>query len=268
MMQHPSLVPASAVSAPWRWSLAGALVGALLAGAVFAPARWLAALVEQTSGEHVVLAAPRGGFWQGSAQLVLSGGAGSRNAVALPGQLAWRIRPAWPGLQVQFDADCCMQQPMSLRATPAGWGGAQLALADGQSHWPAGLLAGLGTPWNTLQVQGQLLASTQGLGARWAGGRLSLAGRLQLDALQVSSRLSTLQPMGSYRLLLQGGNPSTLQLSTLEGQLQLTGQGQWAGQRLRFEGAASATPESVEALSNLLNIIGRRNGATAIFKVG
>jgi general secretion pathway protein N len=50
--------------------------------------------------------------------------------------------------------------------------------------------------------------------------------------------------------------------------LQLSGRGQWAGQRLRFDGAASAKPESVDALSNLLNIIGRRNGATAIIKVG
>jgi len=57
-------------------------------------------------------------------------------------------------------------------------------------------------------------------------------------------------------------------LNTLEGSLVLTGQGQWVGQRLRFDGAASATPGSIDALSNLLNIIGRRNGATAIIKVG
>ena len=74
--------------------------------------------------------------------------------------------------------------------------------------------------------------------------------------------------MGSYRLLLQGGNPSTLQLNTLDGSLVLTGQGQWVGQRLRFDGAASSKPGSIDALSNLLNIIGRRNGATAIIKVG
>ena len=74
--------------------------------------------------------------------------------------------------------------------------------------------------------------------------------------------------MGSYRVTLTGGNPSTLELSTLDGSLLLTGQGQWVGQRLRFDGAASATPGSVDALSNLLNIIGRRNGATAVIKVG
>ncbi|CAM3397891.1 type II secretion system protein N [Polaromonas hydrogenivorans] len=267
MAYIPSVAPGSAF-APWRWAMAGALAGLILALVLFAPARWLAALVRQASGEHVLLDGPRGGFWQGSAQLVLSGGAGSREAVALPGQLTWTIRPAWNGLNVQLNAECCMQQALQLQARPAGWSGVQLTLSDSHSQWPAGLLAGLGTPWNTVQAQGQLAASTQGFNARWVQGRLSLTGRLQLDATRISSRLSTLQPMGSYRLLLQGGNPSTLELNTLEGKLQLTGRGQWVGQRLRFDGAASATPESIDALSNLLNIIGRRNGATAIIKVG
>ena len=267
MLSLPRRIPA-ADSAPWRWAIAGAVAGLLLALAVFAPARWLAALVQQATGEHVLLLAPRGSFWQGSAQLSLAGGAGSSASVALPGQLLWRIRPAWDGLTMHLSAECCTQQPLQLKAMPAGWGGVRLLLADGQSRWPAGLLAGLGTPWNTVQAQGQLAASTQGFQAEWQGGRLRLAGRLQLDALQLSSRLSTLQPMGSYRVTLLGGSPSTLRLETLEGGLQLSGQGQWVGERLHFDGAASARPESVEALSNLLNIIGRRNGATAIIKVG
>lgn len=253
---------------PWRWAVTGALTGLLLALLLFAPARWLAALLRQASAEQLVLAAPRGSFWQGSAQLVLSGGAGSRDALALPGEFSWRIRPNWRGLTLQLKADCCMQQALQLSASPLGWNGVQLTLADSQSQWPAGLLVGLGTPWNTIQAQGQLLASTQGLMIQWAQGRLSLAGRVQLDANQISSRLSTLRPMGSYRLTLQGGPSATLELSTLEGRLQLSGQGQWVERRLHFEGQAQATPESVDALSNLLNIIGRRQGATAIIKVG
>lgn len=263
-------LPAAPGPAPtaWRWAWAGALVGLALALLAFAPARWLAALVQQASAGHVLLLAPRGSVWQGSAQLVLSGGADSRNALALPGALTWRLRPSWSGVRLQLKTDCCMPQALELSATPVGWSGVRLALADGQSQWPAGLLAGLGTPWNTVQPQGQLLASTQSLSAQWQQGRLNLAGRLQLDALNMSSRLSTLRPMGSYRVTLLGGTSPTLQLATLEGSLQLTGQGQWAGQRLRFDGLASATPASALALSNLLNIIGRRKGATAIIKVG
>ena len=47
-----------------------------------------------------------------------------------------------------------------------------------------------------------------------------------------------------------------------------TGTGQWVGGRLRFEGVASAAPDRLEALSNLLNIIGRRDGARSVIKVG
>lgn len=264
----PSLPARHAAAPPWRWAWAGAFAGLMLATVLFAPARWLAALVQQASGEQVMLLAPQGSFWQGSAQLVLSGGNGSRDAMALPGAIAWRLRPAWNGASLHISADCCTRQTLQLRATPAGWGGLRLTLSDSQSQWPASLLAGLGTPWNTVQAQGQLSASTQDFSLEWRQGRLTLAGRLQVEALQMSSRLSTLQPMGSYRLTLLGGPTSTLTLDTLEGSLQLAGQGQWVGQRLRFDGTASAAPDSVEALSNLLNIIGRRNGAQAIIKVG
>ncbi|MGL6206076.1 MAG: type II secretion system protein N, partial [Giesbergeria sp.] len=59
-----------------------------------------------------------------------------------------------------------------------------------------------------------------------------------------------------------------LQLQTLQGDLQLSGSGQWVGQRLRFAGEASAAPEREGALSNLLNIIGRRNGARSLITLG
>ena len=132
----------------------------------------------------------------------------------------------------------------------------------------AAVLAGLGTPWNTLQPQGQLMLQTQGLEAVWSAGRMALAGRAQLDAMSMSSRLSTLRPMGSYRLELTGGEVPALALSTLQGPLQLTGSGQWVSQRLRFAGEASAAPDREAALANLLNIIGRRSGARSLITVG
>lgn len=253
---------------PWRWAIVGALVGVVGATVALAPASWLAAAVTRASEQQISLPSARGSIWQGSSQLVVSGGQGSVNAVALPGPVSWHIRPVWAGLSVQLSADCCTPQPLQLRILSIGWNGWRMVLEDGQSQWPASLLAGLGTPWNTVQAQGQLTASTQDFTAEWAQGRLNLSGRVQLDALNVSSRLSTLSPMGSYRFTLQGGPSPTLDLTTLEGSLQLTGQGQWVGQRLRFNGVASAAPDRVEALSNLLNILGRRDGARSIITVG
>lgn len=264
MARLKSLFPSPS---PWGWAASGALAGLTAALLVFAPARWLTAAIQQISAGHLMLADPRGTIWNGSAQLLLAGGAGSSDAAALPGRVAWQMRPSWGSWKALLDAPCCTPQPLQLQATPR-WGGLQLALNDSQSQWPAALLAGLGTPWNTIQAEGTLSLSTRGLSAAWVQGRLTLEGQARLEALGMSSRLSTLRPMGSYRLTLNGGATATLQLATLEGSLQLTGSGRWVGSRLHFEGAASAEPERVDALSNLLNIIGQRHGARSIIKVG
>ena len=252
---------------PWVWSLGGVLTGLVLATLLFAPARWLAEVIHHASAGQVMLSDARGTVWTGSARLVLSGGADSLGSVALPGRLSWQLRPAWRAMKVAVNAPCCMAQALQARLLPR-WGGAQLFLGDHQSHWPAGLLAGLGTPWNTVQAQGLLVASTQGLSVEWLEGRMAMAGQLQIDAQELASRLSTIKPMGSYRLVITGGALNSLKLDTLAGALQLSGSGQWVGGRLRFNGIASAAPERLDALSNLLNIIGRRDGARSVITVG
>jgi general secretion pathway protein N len=135
-------------------------------------------------------------------------------------------------------------------------------------QWPAAWLAGLGTPWNTLQLGGVLQLSSPGVVLESAQGRWQLRGDATLDLVSVSSRLSTLPTLGSYRLRLQGADAATITLSTLEGALQLSGSGQWSGGRVRFRGEARASPESEAALNNLLNIIGRRQGAQAVIQIG
>ena len=253
--------------APWPWAVAGALLGIVIALVAFAPARWLAGAVETASGEHVLLADARGTVWDGSARLVLTGGPRSNDAAALPGRVTWELHPRWNGATAVVRSECCTSQPLSVRAA-LRTGGMELRIADGQSQWPAGLLAGLGTPWNTLQLDGEVRLTTQGLSVEWTAGRPVVTGRAELVALRVASRLSTLRPMGSYRITLQGGTPARLQLETLEGSLQLSGSGQWVGSRLRFRGEASATPERESALANLLNIIGRRSGARSLISIG
>ncbi len=261
----------AAGATPWGWAASGVALGLLVSLLVFAPARWLGAAISQASGGQLQLLEARGSLWTGSARLSLTGGAGSTDATTLPGRLSWQLRPmaeaGVPGLAMQLQADCCLPQPWTWRMLPR-WGGLQLAFSDHQSNWPAQLLAGLGTPWNTVVPQGQLQFATQALVLNWVSGRLQVAGQAQVDALGMASRLSTLKPMGSYRITLAGGSTPELRLTTLDGPLQLTGHGQWVGNRLRFDGEASSTPESQAALSNLLNIIGRRSGARSIIKVG
>lgn len=260
-------------AAPWRWALAGALLGLVSVLLLQAPARWLALALHSVTAGRVILVETRGTVWTGSTRLMLAGGVGSRDPAALPGRVDWRLRPAWPGLAIRLDAACCTRAPVSLLLAPR-WGGASLQVVDAPSGvpqpsvWPADLLAGLGAPWNTLRFEGDLRLVTHGLSVEWIEGRPSLAGNAELVAARLSSRLSTLKPLGSYRIILNGGTTATLEVTTLEGSLLLTGSGRWVGSRLRFQGEASAAPERVDALSNLLNIIGRRTGARSIISAG
>ncbi len=274
-MARPPHPPLPSQRVPWGWAITGLLLGLTLALACFAPARWLAAGVAKATGDQVQLQAARGSVWNGSAQLVVTGGRGSHDAASLPSRLSWQLRPGAGGLRLQLSAPCCLAQPLSLALQPQ-WGGGAVRVEDGPgsdtpampSRWPASLLAGLGTPWNTLQAEGELQLSTRGLVLRWTNHRLQVDGEAELLALRMASRLSTLRPMGSYRLTLRGGAATTLRLDTLEGDLRLSGSGQWVGSRLRFTGEASAAPEREAALANLLNIIGQRRGPRSLITIG
>lgn len=254
--------------APWLWAVFGGLLGLLLATSLFAPAAWLSYAIGSASNGHVVLNDAQGSIWQGSAQLVLAGGAGSRDATTLPGRIQWRLRPGLPmNLQASLEADCCTSQAIKFQVTPH-LNGLIAAVQPSQSTWPATLLAGLGAPFNTIDLQATLQLNTRALTITWLDQQFKLEGQAELDALDASTRLSTLHPVGSYRVSLQGGSTPTLRLQTLSGSLQLSGTGEFSRNRWRFNGEASAAPNSEAALSNFLDIIGRRVGPRSIITLG
>ena len=260
---HPLAPPA----AGWRWAALGGLCGVLITLALFAPARWLAQALKDATHGRLVLVNPRGTVWNGSAAVVFASGQGGAESISLPGLLDWKLRPTWGGVTAALELPCCAPQPLQFKALPRG-GGLQLDWRDGQSRWPAALLTGFGAPWNTLKPEGVLDIATQSFSMRWDGPQLALAGRATLAATDISSSLSTLKPRGSYRLTLEGGTQPTVLLATRDGSLQLSGSGRWNGRALRFDGEASAAPGREDALSNLLNIIGRREGARSLITLG
>lgn len=258
-----------------RWSVAGALLGVLIALVAFAPASWLARALASATGEHLLIVDSRGSIWDGSGVLVLTGGPGARDAASLPGRLHWRMGLKGLGLQLAARQDCCINGELLIGIRP-GLGRMQLSV-DNRADWlarlPAAVLSGLGTPWNTLQLGGSLRLSARDLQFESVQGRWRQSGELNLDLVNLSSRVSTVAPLGSYRLGItaDASNPgvSTLRLTTLEGALQLSGAGTLApGGKSRFVGEAGAAPGREDALSNLLNIIGRRQGARSILTIG
>jgi len=258
-----------------RWALAGAVVGALVAFMVYAPAAWLASAVASATGERLLLTDARGTLWDGSALPVLTGGPGSRDASALPGRLEWNL--AWRGLGVELRTRqaCCLRGEIRTLIRP-GFGRMSVQVLPSQSttlgQWPAAWLAGLGTPWNTLQLGGTLRVTSPGLTVDWVQGRARFTGEAALDIANASSRVATLDTLGSYRLTLRGdaasGDAASVSLVTIDGALRLSGQGEWTATGLRFRGEAQAAEGNETALNNLLNIIGRRQGARSVISIG
>jgi general secretion pathway protein N len=260
------------------WSFVGIITGALCALVIHLPAQWLALGIAKASQAQVQIQDARGTLWNGSGKLVFTGGQGSRDALALPGRIQWQlgVKAFAPGpqqLDVTVFAPCCMASPSHMNLVAIqGLKGLQLKVADHRSQWPADLLSGLGAPWNTLQAEGNLLLETQQLQILLSKNQTQLQGQLKLTAQNISSKLSTLRPMGTYQMKLGADSASPasprLTLSTLSGSLLLSGQGQWQGAHFQFRGEASAVPEHAAALSNLLNIIGRRQGARSLLSLG
>ncbi len=261
-------------SAATRWAIGGVLVGSLAALVAFAPASWLAQAVNALSGEHVLLADARGTVWSGSAVAVLTGGPGSRDASALPGRIEWTVGLKGLALELKARHACCLNGSPALLVRP-GLGRVGITLAPGAGwigQWPTAWLGGLGTPWNTMQMGGAVRLASPGLTMESVQGRWRIDGRADIDLIDVSSRLSTLETLGSYRLTISGdaasGNPSQLNLSTQQGALQLSGSGTLGPGGVRFRGEARAGGDDEAALANLLNIIGRRDGARSVISIG
>ena len=268
-----------------RWGWAGAIIGALIALVCFAPASWLADRVSAATQQRLMLVDARGSIWSGSAVLVLTGGPGSRDAAALPGRLAWTLRPRGLALEAVLSQACCLHGDVAVNWAPGSGGFTATLKPPGEwvGQWPVAWLAGLGTPWNTLRLGGTARLLSSGLTIQSVQGRWRLAGGLDVELMHASSRLSTLDTLGSYRLSVQGEPLNTprdaarggvaagtaqITLSTLEGALLLSGNGSWGLAGLRFQGEASAVDPDDAALGNLLNIIGRRDGARSVISIG
>lgn len=255
-----------------RWAVAGGLCGALLTTVACAPAAWLAGAVAPLTQGRLLLTDAQGTVWSGSALTVLAGASGSRDASVLPSRLHWSMRPAGLGLAVTLQQAGHIEQGLQLR-WQAGWSRQRVELVGGPgvlARWPAAWLEGLGAPLNTLKPGGELLLSSPGLVLTLDRDGWSAQGQATLELQDFSSRLSSLAPLGSYRLQLspEGERRLGLQLATTHGSLLLSGRGHLGARGLQLRGEARAAAGQEAALNNLLNILGRREGALTRLSIG
>ncbi|MBM3363610.1 MAG: type II secretion system protein N [Betaproteobacteria bacterium] len=261
--QRPAPAAPSSSRADWGWAVLGLVVGLVGTVVYQAPARWLSPLVARSG--YLQLFDTQGTLWSGSGRLLLTAGAGSRDKAALPDRIEWRWSMSGDGILLDLNARCCMVEPLRLSLTLSG-GKPKASLSDQHSIWPAEPLAGLGTPMNTLKPSGSLHLRTQGI--HWLGTDRTWHGRASLEARHVASTLSSVKPLGQYRIDWVGGPAPSLQLSTLDGPLMLQAEGRWQAGRLRLTGQASSTPEMEPILGPILNLIGRREGTRSLLSIG
>ncbi len=289
-----------------RLAIVGAVIGLLVGVVATLPASLLANAVANATGDQFLLAEAEGTVWSGSAIAVLTGGQGSHDASVLPTRLEWKVRPRWNGVALHLTQDCCLAHGMdvSVRRTLDAWqvdvigpdehgkaadakprpasadaDAAALANATPLGQWPMGWLEGRGFPWNTIHPGGVLTLSTRDLSFALKGGHWSTLGSTQVEIRQASSRLTSLDSLGTYRVLIQpdastqirpgdGATRALVWISTVDGALQIKGRGLIGATGVRIRAEAKAAPGSEAALDNLLNLIGRRNGALSAISIG
>lgn len=221
-----------------------------LTAVIRAPAGWVGQWVESRTPFRLIDA--RGTVWQGSALLGLSDG---RQTTLAPGRVEWQVDSR---LSIRISHPW-LREPLEVFAAPQKKG-----FAKGTARVPAAMLAAAGAPFNTLRPTGILEIS-------WTDavlGKTGLAGQVQIDWREAQSAVSTVAPLGTYRLRLTGaGQRAMLELETLSGPLRMQGNGTWESGRVRFNGVASAEPGMQGALNGLLGLLGQRSGDKVLLTI-
>ncbi len=238
------------------WALVALLLLATVAAtvAVRAPAAWVGDWLE-VHGKFRLLDA-RGTVWHGSALIGISDG---RETTLIPGRVEWTIDSLRPtGIAARL-VHPWLTTPLALSVDANA-----VQIVKGSARLPAGVLAGAGAPFNTLRPGGVLEVA-------WTDTRIQatgLTGELQVDWRDAQSALSTVVPLGTYRLRVTGtGGNALLDLATLAGPLQMQGRGTMEGSRIRFNGIATAEPSMLGALNGLLGLLGMRSGDKVLLAI-
>jgi general secretion pathway protein N len=234
------------------------------------PAQWVSTTLNHFTQGRVLLLEARGTLWQGSAFLALGAGPGGGAVTAWQHRIQWQLAPSSLN-EITLNltaAESTAFTPWVWRArwTPSGWH----ILADHLDwQFPSQWLTGLGAPWNTIEPAGQARITSPGWQWRQAGRSWQSQGQLTLTLQDFATQLSSLKPLGDYQLMIDATPSTHVELKTLKGPLQLAGHGIWHDGKLQFDGEAWALQVQDEpVLSNLLGVLGTRNGPRAILKVG
>lgn len=243
---------------PWVFWVGGVVVSLIILVWQF-PARWLLSSIGTQTQCKVMIESPNGSIWQGSAAIGFSepaiDGKSCRPALAVTERFYWDMSCQPLSLTCKVTVETpALSKPLQISMKPGA-----ILVTDNEARLPAQILEVLGAPWTLLHPRGQLHA-------RWSDLLFETPnanGSIRISLNELISPISQIQPLGSYDvqadLTAQGVNYT---LSTSKGPLLLQAQGTVNNQGATGQGEANATPEMKEALTGLLNLIGKRQGDT------
>ena len=223
---------------------------------LFLPAAWLSPFVERQTDGRLTLGDAQGTLWRGSAFIGGAPGEGGSVTPLLPGRFTWRLSPLVlvGHVALSLENPQALAQPVHAEGNWSHW-----QVSPGELMLPAGGLAGLGAPLNTLAPSGVMRLSWTSLELVRQQQTVEVIGRTTLALNDMGSRMTPVNPLGSYRLNMDWqGRQAQLNLTTVRGALLLSGNGSLNQGRLQFSGQASAANGYEETLGNLLNLLGQR----------
>lgn len=239
-----------------RWLLYSifGLVFYLLFLIIEMPASWFAWGLNRYTQGSVRLDPIAGSLWSGNGRLVIYYPQTTPHDF---GQAEWHINPLWLFAgRVQLSLQT--NNPDRQIKTTLGIARNSFMLKDTDIAVPASFAAQLYAPLTVISPQGKVRISTSTLAL--APG--TVQGTAALEWLNAGSSLSSVQPLGDYRLEITGAEQNaSLKLATLRGDLEFAGQGSWQPQTGQVQLNGSAQPRNrAGELESLLNMVGTDQG--------
>lgn len=218
------------------------------------PAAWLAWGLNHYTQGAVRLDPTTGTLWSGNARLVIFYPQITPHDF---GQVEWGINPLWlfaGRIQLSLQAN---HQDWRIKTT-LGLARSSFMFKDTEAEFPAPFMAQLYTPLSLIGPQGEVRISASELMVTPE----KVEGTVTLEWLNAGSSLSAVQPLGDYRLEINGsGTDASLRLATVRGALEFSGQGHWRTQTGQIELTGSVVPrERAAELESLLKIFGNDQG--------
>lgn len=222
---------------------------------IFMPAVYITSHAEEQSGGRYSLSDVRGSVWEGSAVLVSREDKNGIRLPLVPGRFTWHISPMLllGQVSIQIENEETLTEPINIQGDWHQW-----KINSSSVHLNAEQLSLLGAPFNTLRLSGDVLFSWQELQITLQEQQVNIIGMMQMDFKKIASALSPVKPLGEYQLRIECVSQyANVELTTLEGPLQLHGRGIFNQGGLKFSGVAYADPGKEKQLSLLLNLLGQ-----------